>query len=169
MAPVPQFGNHLLQHEVTLVTNNLEEKNTHPERLRRRDAAAPVSDSCASLWACSSPRSRYRAQPAPWLWCCRAYCFNASHSITAECGYRCSLNRFFLYCLQGRREFGSSATLVLRRAPASLRFSPLLSGSAAPVCRLPVWGSDLSGYGFQTEVGGPRKRDRLPTQHVEVR
>lgn len=55
----------------------------------RRDAPAPVADSSASLWACSSPRSRCRAQPAPWPRCCRTCC--VKHWTAAGYVYRCSL------------------------------------------------------------------------------
>lgn len=60
----------------------------------RRDAAAPVAGSCASLWACTSPRSRRRAPPAPWLWFCPT-CWGGGVGggdlwTAAGYGYRCS-------------------------------------------------------------------------------
>lgn len=52
----------------------LGQSRAYPEKPMRRDAAAPVAGSCASLSACSSPRSRRTAQPAPWLWRCWTCC-----------------------------------------------------------------------------------------------
>lgn len=156
VAPGPQ-SNYLFLHSsfLWLITGG----RTYPERLRRRDAAALVADSCASLWACNSPRSRYKAQPAPWLWCCRTYCLIQAARFIAEYGRRCSVCKFVI--LQLRREVGSSAILILCRASAS-PISPLLSTLRPPVCTLLVCGSDLSGHGL---VSGRRGRSNKETDY----
>lgn len=83
---------------------------------------------------------------------------NARHSAIAESVYRCSLCK--VYFTQGRREVGSSATLIFCCAPTS-QINPLLSSlqSAAPVCRLPVCGSDLSGHGLVSAGGGRSNKE----------
>ncbi len=156
---------YILLRETTLVTKNLE-KTAYPERLRRRDAAALVADSCASLWASSSPRSRCRAQQAPWLWCCRTCCWKRAALLLQNVGYRCSLCKVYV-----TRDGEKSVPVQLLfsaalRPPCSVRSSPVC-GPSVQVTSLWEWfiWAWLT-FSRRREV---QQRDRLPTQHVEVR
>lgn len=141
-----------------------------------------VAGPCASLWACSSPRSRCRAQPAPWLWCCRSF-FNVFFKKEKQAAHF-SCCRMWSQVRKGDGEnfpvhfVYSCAALQVPVQPAPI--SPLPLQCAAPVCRLPGCGSDLSGHGLHSARTRRRRRRRevqqkerpdypRSLQHVEVR
>lgn len=140
-----------------------EQNRTYLEKPRRLDAAAPVAGSCASLWACSSPRSRCRAQPAPWLWCCRTCCVKLW---TAGYVYRCSLfQRLISPGTQILMFQGDFFFFILCRAPTfpTERTPPQ---PASPLCRLAGSGSDLSIAYVSPREGGPKLEEQTRIPHV---
>lgn len=129
----------------------------------RLDVAAPVADSCASLWACSSPRSRCRAQPAPWLRCCRACCVKHWTSAGSVTGAPWSKVNFTRDADPYKCSRGIS---TLSRAPTfSTEWTP--PQPASPVCRLAGSGSDLSVAYVSWMEGGPKLKKQTSLPHVE--
>lgn len=139
------------------------EKTAYPERLRSRDAAAIVADSCASLWACSSPRSRCRAQPAPWLWCCRTYCLMRAARLLQNVGYKRSSCKVY-FTRDGEKSVPMQLFFFLPHSNLPDQSAPLQS--AAPLCRLPVCGSDLSGHGLLSAGGGRSNKETDEPTHA---
>lgn len=148
--------------------------NWYLERLKKPDIAAPVSGSCASLGARSSPRSRSTERPAPRLWWCCDQTFSKkkkkkrkskrSLSDAAERGPRWS----FLYLRKvrsewfHRREVCSCARLLpYSSATSSFSLRPLSAGLPPPPLRA---GSDLSGHGSLSDRGRSNCEKWLPTQ-----
>lgn len=125
------------------------------------DTAAPVAGSCASLWACSSPRSLCRAQPAPWLWCCRTCC--VKHWTAAGYVYRCSPFQSLFH--PGRRSLCSRGIYILCRALTfPTEWTP--PQPASPLGRLAGGGSDLSISCVSRREGGPKLEKQTSIPHL---
>lgn len=121
-------------------------KITYPERLKRRDDAAPASDPCAPLWACSSPRSRCRAPPAPWLSRCRTCCLTRATRLLQNLLTAAACASF-----TGDGEKPTFSGALRTRSFFSALCAPLQS--AAPVCRFQAVGVIYLGM---ASAGGGR-------------
>lgn len=77
-------------------------------------------------------------------------------SFFTECSYRCSLSKV-CFTRDGGEVCSSANFYVMSRSHLPVQSAPLRS--PAPVCRLAVWGSDLSRHGLASDGGGRSNKE----------